>query len=29
VLKSEYQRQQEEGFCVTEVDGMTNFEFNA
>ena len=23
VLKSEYQRQQEEGFCVAEVDGMT------
>ena len=27
VLKSEYQRQQEEGFCVAEVDGMTNFIF--
>ena len=27
VLKSEYERQQEEGFCVAEIDGMTNFIF--
>lgn len=27
VLKSEYERQQEEGFCVENVDGMTNFIF--
>ena len=27
VLKSEYERQQEEGFCDTVVDGMTNFIF--
>lgn len=27
VLKSEYERQQEEGFCITEIDGMTNFIF--
>ena len=27
VLKSEYKRQQEEGFCVAEIDGMTNFIF--
>lgn len=26
-LKEEYERQQEEGFCVKEVDGMTNFIF--
>ena len=27
VLKQEYERQTEEGFCVAEVDGMTNFIF--
>ncbi|MCQ4754618.1 tyrosine-type recombinase/integrase [Enterocloster bolteae] len=27
VLKDEYDRQQEEGFCVENVDGMTNFVF--
>ena len=27
VLKQEYERQSEEGFCVAEVDGMTNFIF--
>lgn len=27
VLKDEYERQQEEGFCVENVDGMTNFVF--
>lgn len=27
VLKSEYERQQDEGFCDTVVDGMTNFIF--
>ena len=27
VLKDEYERQQEEGFCETNVDGMTNFVF--
>ncbi|MBQ8624317.1 MAG: site-specific integrase [Oscillospiraceae bacterium] len=26
-LKSEYERQEEEGFCVENVDGMTNFIF--
>ena len=26
-LKAEYERQQEEGFCTTEVDGMTGFIF--
>lgn len=27
VLRDEYERQQEEGFCVENVDGMTNFVF--
>lgn len=27
VLKAEYERQEEEGFCVENVDGMTNFVF--
>lgn len=27
VLKDEYERQEEEGFCVENVDGMTNFVF--
>jgi integrase len=27
VLVSEYERQQEEGFCIANVDGMTNFIF--
>lgn len=27
VLKDEYERQSEEGFCVANVDGMTNFIF--
>lgn len=27
VLKQEYERQEEEGFCVAEIDGMTNFIF--
>ena len=26
-LKQEYERQEEEGFCVEDVDGMTNFIF--
>ena len=28
VLKQEYERQTEEGFCVTVIDGMTNFIFS-
>lgn len=28
VLKDEYERQMEEGFCVKEIDGMTNFVFS-
>lgn len=27
VLKDEYDRQKEEGFCVETIDGMTNFIF--
>lgn len=27
ILKQEYERQMEEGFCVNNVDGMTNFIF--
>ena len=27
VLKSEYERQEKEGFCIANVDGMTNFIF--
>lgn len=26
-LKSEYERQEEEGFCIANIDGMTNFIF--
>ena len=27
VLQEEYERQKQEGFCVENVDGMTNFVF--
>ena len=28
VLKSEYERQEQEGFCIANIDGMTNFIFS-